>query len=167
MEPRVKHRVRPTGTVRPVKAQAFVQRILEDEVTELLGRQKSERRDAVDASPGYRNGHGKPRRLAMSCGTIAVRRPRVRGLEKRFESRILPCTIDAARKSPRCFRNCTCTAGPGRFRAGPAGPARRGRAALSQFDPATARAVGRRARPLAEPLVGGNRGRVLWADGST
>jgi transposase-like protein len=38
----------------------------------------------------YRNGHGKPRKLAMMGGTLAVRRPRVRGLEERFESRILP-----------------------------------------------------------------------------
>ena len=72
------------------KAQEMVQRILEEEVTELLGREKSKRREAVDASPGYRNGHGKPRRLSMSSGTITVRRPRVRGLEERFESRVLP-----------------------------------------------------------------------------
>ena len=39
---------------------------------------------------GYRNGYGKPRRLAMSSGTITLRRPRVRGVEERFESRVLP-----------------------------------------------------------------------------
>ena len=72
------------------RAQAFIQRILEEEVTELLGREKSERRAAVDAQRGYRNGYGKPRRLAMSSGTITVQRPRVRGLEERFESRVLP-----------------------------------------------------------------------------
>ena len=77
------------GMVRS-KAQEFIQQILEEEVTELLGREKSERRAAVDAPVGYRNGYGKPRRLAMSSGTITVRRPRVRGLEKRFESRVLP-----------------------------------------------------------------------------
>ena len=71
-------------------AQEFIQGILEEEVTELLGREKSERRRAVDAVAGYRNGYGKPRRLAMSSGTITVRRPRVRGLEERFESRVLP-----------------------------------------------------------------------------
>ena len=42
------------------KAQELIQQILEEEVTELLGRQKSERREAVDLSPGYRNGYGKP-----------------------------------------------------------------------------------------------------------
>ncbi len=52
------------------KAQEFIQQILEEEVTELLGREKSERRRVVDATEGYRNGYGKPRRLAMSSGTI-------------------------------------------------------------------------------------------------
>jgi transposase-like protein len=70
--------------------QVLLQRLLEEEVTDLLGRQKSERKGSVDPSPGYRNGRGKLRRLAMTCGTIAVRRPRVRGLEERFVSRILP-----------------------------------------------------------------------------
>lgn len=72
------------------QAQAFVQRILEEEVTEFLGRRKSERRAEVDGVAGYRNGYGKPRRLAMSSGTITLRRPRVRGVEERFESRVLP-----------------------------------------------------------------------------
>jgi len=72
------------------QAQAFVQRILEEEVTELLGRRKSQRKAEVDGVVGYRNGYGKPRRLAMSSGTITLRRPRVRGLEERFESRVLP-----------------------------------------------------------------------------
>ena len=63
---------------------------MEEEVTELLGREKSERRSTVDSAEGYRNGYGKPRRLAMSSGTITLRRPRVRGVEERFESRVLP-----------------------------------------------------------------------------
>ena len=77
------------GMVRE-KAQEFIQQIMEEEGTELLGRQKSERRSAVDSTEGYRNGYGKPRRLAMSSGTITLRRPRVRGVEERFESRVLP-----------------------------------------------------------------------------
>jgi putative transposase len=72
------------------RIQEFVQSLLEEEVTGLVGRRKSERREAVDAPAVYRNGHGKPRRLAMMGGTVEVRRPRVRGLEQRFESRILP-----------------------------------------------------------------------------
>ena len=58
--------------------QGFIQALLEEEVTELLGRTKSARREAVDATPGYRNGYGKPRRLTLTNGTITVRRPRVR-----------------------------------------------------------------------------------------
>ena len=42
---------------------------------------------------GYRNGHGKTRRLSMMGGTIEVKRPRVRGLEQRFESRLLPLFV--------------------------------------------------------------------------
>lgn len=72
------------------RIQTWLQDLLEEEVTELLGREKSERRKEVDAAPGYRNGHGKPRHLTLSHGTIAVRRPRVRGLEGRFASRVLP-----------------------------------------------------------------------------
>lgn len=73
--------------------QRFIQGLLEDEVTELLGRGKHERRAAVDAPAGHRNGSGKPRRLTLSCGTVELRRPRVRGLEARFESRLLPLFV--------------------------------------------------------------------------
>jgi putative transposase len=69
--------------------QQFVQRLLEEEVEALLGRRKSERRSPA-ARPGYRNGYGRPRQLALSAGTITVRRPRVRELEERFVSRVLP-----------------------------------------------------------------------------
>jgi transposase-like protein len=73
------------------RIQGFVQELLEEEVTSLVGRRRSERRPPVnEEAPVYRNGYGKPRRLAMTCGTIEVRRPRVRGLEERFESRVLP-----------------------------------------------------------------------------
>lgn len=68
----------------------LLQRVLEQEVSELLGRVKSQRRVAVDATAGYRNGFGKPRRLTLTCGTVSVRRPRVRGLDDRFISRVLP-----------------------------------------------------------------------------
>lgn len=72
------------------EGQKWLQRILEEEVTEHLGRLKSQRRTQVDAQAGYRNGYGKARQLTLSNGTITVRRPRVRGLSERFESRILP-----------------------------------------------------------------------------
>ena len=70
--------------------QDLLQRVLEEGVTEVLGRTRYARRSSVDGPPGSRNGYGKPRRLSLMSGTIEVRRPRVRGLEERFESRILP-----------------------------------------------------------------------------
>lgn len=72
------------------QVQGFIQAVLEEEVTALLERPKSVRRVVVDGPEGYRNGYGNPRRLSLMSGTITVRRPRVRGLEKRFESRVLP-----------------------------------------------------------------------------
>ncbi len=77
--------------------QERLQDLLEAEVDELLGRRKSARRKAVDSAPGYRSGHGKPRRLTLCNGTVTVRRPRVRGLQQRFESRLLPLF---ARRTP-------------------------------------------------------------------
>ena len=68
----------------------LVQQILEEEVNQLLGRGRCQRRSPVDAQPGYRNGYGKPRRLTLSHGTITLQRPRVRGMEQRFVSRLLP-----------------------------------------------------------------------------
>ncbi len=72
------------------RIQSWFQRLLEEEVEELLGGTRYARRDGVDAPVGYRNGLGKPRRLTLSAGTITVRRPRVRGLAERFEGRLLP-----------------------------------------------------------------------------
>ena len=76
------------GVVRE-KAQEFIQQILEEEVTELLaGRSQN---------VGVRwTRRGLPQRLRQAeaagdeLGTITLRRPRVRGLEERFESRVLP-----------------------------------------------------------------------------
>lgn len=68
----------------------FIQQLLEAEETELLGREKSAQRVAVDAPTGVRNGHGQPRRHGLMNGTITVPRPRVRDLEERFVSRLLP-----------------------------------------------------------------------------
>jgi putative transposase len=70
--------------------QRLLQQVLEDEVEQVLGRGRYERRPGVDPAPGYRNGFGKPRRLSLTNGTITLRRPRVRGLAGRFESRLLP-----------------------------------------------------------------------------
>ena len=72
------------------KIQTTMQSVLEEELTAFLGRSKSERRAGIDPVAGYRNGRGKRRRLALSCGTIELRRPRARNLDARFESRVLP-----------------------------------------------------------------------------
>lgn len=72
------------------RMQELIQQVLEEEVTEFLGREKSQRRVEVDGVSGYRNGHSKPRSLTLSNGTITVRRPRVRDTKEPFESRLLP-----------------------------------------------------------------------------
>ena len=72
------------------KIRGHLQDLLEQEVSEWLGREKSERKVNVGEQPGYRNGYGRPRRLAMSIGTIEVQRPRVRDLNERFKSQVLP-----------------------------------------------------------------------------
>lgn len=72
------------------KIREHIQDLLEEEVEEFLGRKKWERKTAVDAEAGYRNGYGKARRLTLSSGTIELRRPRVRDMEQRFESAVLP-----------------------------------------------------------------------------
>tara|TARA_B100002003_G_scaffold93752_1_gene87408 strand:- start:527 stop:1375 length:849 start_codon:yes stop_codon:yes gene_type:complete len=80
------------------QVQGLIQELLEEEITEFFGRAKSARRSALDSVPGYRNGYGKPRRLTMSSGTIQVRRPRVRNVEERFESRVLPLFARRSKK---------------------------------------------------------------------
>ena len=66
----------------------WLQGLLEEEVTQFLGRARYDRRG--EGERGYRNGYGKPRRLTTRAGTVTVRRPRMRGLEQRFESALLP-----------------------------------------------------------------------------
>ena len=76
-----------------LKVQEFVQQLLEEEMNVLLRRGKHDRREAVspvDPPKGSRNGYGKPRKFAMMNGSITVRRPRVRDLEERFVSKVLP-----------------------------------------------------------------------------
>ncbi|GJL48918.1 MAG: IS256 family transposase [Nitrospirales bacterium] len=70
--------------------QGWLQDLLEQEVTDFLGREKSQRKVVADAPSGYRNGYGQPRRVTLSLGTIEVRRPRIRNVEERFVSRVLP-----------------------------------------------------------------------------
>ena len=78
--------------------QGLIQDLLEEEVTEFLGRARSVRRSGSDSDAGYRNGYAPPRRLTLSSGTIQVRRPRVRDTEERFESRLLPLFVHRSRQ---------------------------------------------------------------------
>jgi len=78
------------------KIEQWLQGLLEAEVTEFLGRARYRRREQEDE--GYRNGYGKPRRLTMRSGTVTVRRPRVRGLQQRFVSNLLPLFVRRTRE---------------------------------------------------------------------
>ena len=70
------------------QVQVMFQEALEQEATEMLGRLKSQRLGA--AGGAYRNGHGRPRRLTTTVGTVELRRPRIRGASTPLESRVLP-----------------------------------------------------------------------------
>ena len=72
------------------KIREHLQDLLEQEVTEWLGREKSKRKVIPLEQSGYRNGYGKTRRFTMSLGTVENRRPRVRNLDERFVSKVLP-----------------------------------------------------------------------------
>jgi putative transposase len=89
------------------RIQGYLQDLLEEEVTVFLGREKSERRAGIDGPGGYRNGYGKVRKLTLSCGTVELARPRLRGVEERFESRLLPLfarrTQDVAQLLPTLY----------------------------------------------------------------
>lgn len=73
-----------------VKIRQHLQDLLEQEVTEWLGREKSERKGNALEQPGYRNGYGQKRRFTLSLGTIEIHRPRVRNLDERLVSKVLP-----------------------------------------------------------------------------
>jgi putative transposase len=76
----------------------FMQRILDEERDEFLQREWYERKSAEDPQPGYRNGYGKARTLTLSCGTVDLRRPRVRDMDERFESAMLPFFVRRTRE---------------------------------------------------------------------
>ena len=59
---------------------------LEQEVEEFLGRGYYVRQDTFI---GYRNGYGKKRKVALGCGTVEIRTPRVRDNDKPFHSAVL------------------------------------------------------------------------------
>ena len=92
------------------KVQEFIQALLEEEVTEFLGRSKSERNpQAVDGVRGYRNGYGKPRQLVLSSGTLTLRDGRECGTARRnSRARYYRCLSGGAQKWDSCCRSCIC-----------------------------------------------------------
>lgn len=85
-----------------VRIQQYLQQLLEEELEEFLGRRRYARK--VPNQPGgYRNGHGRPRSLSTRCGMIQVRRPRVRGVDQPFESRVLPFFMKRTQDITACL----------------------------------------------------------------
>lgn len=80
------------------KVQSFIQDVLEEELDQWLGREHYERKDGPEVRKGRRNGHGKSRKLGLSCGTIEIRRPRVRDTEEEFRSLVLPLFVRSSHK---------------------------------------------------------------------
>ena len=70
--------------------QGLIQDVIDEEVEDFLGRTRYERSNGAEVRKGYRNGYSPPRKLSCMTGTIEVRRPKLRGLDERFESVILP-----------------------------------------------------------------------------
>jgi hypothetical protein len=50
------------------KIRGYLEDLLEQQVGEWLGREKSERKVNPEEQQGYRNGYGRPRRLTTSLG---------------------------------------------------------------------------------------------------
>ncbi len=69
-------------------AQRMLLRALEQEVEEFFGRARYEHR--AGRRRGYRNGAGKPRKIAVGCGTLEIRAPRVRDTDEPFRSQLVP-----------------------------------------------------------------------------
>jgi putative transposase len=69
-------------------AQRMLISALGQEVEEFLGRARYEHR--TGRRRGYRNGVGKPRKVAVGCGTLEIQAPRVRDTDVPFSSQLLP-----------------------------------------------------------------------------
>lgn len=77
-----------TGTLVRLGAQQFLQELLEQELTQFLGRGHYERRAHGEELKGYRNGY-EPGRVRTAEGEIPVYIPQVRNTRERFESALL------------------------------------------------------------------------------
>ena len=136
------------------QVQELMQSVLEEEVTHVLGRARYERQALLDAPRGHRNGYGKPRRLSFTSGTIEVKRPRVRGLDERFESAILPLfarrTQEVGQLLPELYLHGL---SQGDFELALRSPGQRS-AAVAVFDRSSAGQVDRRIHHLAHATIG-------------
>jgi putative transposase len=68
----------PIETVGRLGARLILQQVLEDEVTEFLGRRRYER---AGETVSHRNGH-EPRTVKTTSGAMCLERPRIRGCEQ-------------------------------------------------------------------------------------
>jgi transposase-like protein len=85
-------------------ARRMLERALATEVDEFLGRPRYERR--LLAEHGYRNGYGKPRRVAIGTWPVEVRAPRISDLPSAappFHSAILPRRRMLSAETQRLF----------------------------------------------------------------
>ena len=77
----------PIEEIGRLGARLIIQRALEDELTEFLGRDRYERTETPVA---YRNGYERPQTIATTSGPMEIERPRVRDASRLgFESRIV------------------------------------------------------------------------------
>jgi putative transposase len=76
----------PSSELLRLVAQVMVQEILEQEVTDFLGRDRYVRR--AEDERGYRNGY-EPGRIRSAAGKIKVRVPQVRASERPYRSQLM------------------------------------------------------------------------------
>jgi putative transposase len=69
-----------------------LQSAVEDEVSVFLGRDRYQR--DPDARPGHRNGH-QPVTVKTTAGPVTLERPKLRGIDTAFASRLLASTSPA------------------------------------------------------------------------
>jgi putative transposase len=77
----------PVEEIGRLGARVIMQRALEDELAEFLGRARYGRSGELVA---HRNGYGRPQKIATTSGPMEIERPRIREASKLgFESRIV------------------------------------------------------------------------------
>ncbi|HKY31693.1 MAG TPA: transposase [Candidatus Polarisedimenticolia bacterium] len=80
-------------------AQRLLQQLLEEELSDHVSLAAGKEDPAARGTHMHRSGHGRPRRLRTPAGEIEIRRPRLRGPNPSFRSRVLPHFKQRARDS--------------------------------------------------------------------